>query len=152
MTCAGDPGESAATYETATPLRLIAGLCFAAWPTWVGVLPPFSPRLESKPVTAATRPADAPAFLLELTDEELLKRLEADPASLGSLSIGAPGSAIVFNALPMPSGPHWEPARGAGTWGTSETLASVQTAIETVNELYPDTPPMVVGDISDRDG
>jgi penicillin-insensitive murein endopeptidase len=135
-----------------TPLQVIAGLWLAAWPTWVNVLLPSSPFLKPTPVAAIARPADSPASLLDLSDEELLKRIEADPALLGSLSIGAPSSAILFNAVPLPAGPWWEVARGADEWGTSETMAAIQTAIETVHALFPETPPMVVGDISDRDG
>jgi len=135
-----------------TPLKLVAGLWLAAWPTWIGTVVPLAPSLVSTPSATIARPADTPARLLELADQELLRRLETDPASLGSLSIGAPGSAILFNAVPMPPGPEWALAPGADAWATAETVADLQTAIETVRELYPETPPAVIGDMSARDG
>jgi LysM repeat protein len=136
-----------------TRFELIAGLWLAAWPAVGGALLPYAPLAESKEPPLAAAPAhDSPASLLELSDEELAKRIEADPAQLGSLSIGAPGSAVLYNAVALPAGPRWEVAPGADTWGTSETIAAVQTAIDTVHELFPDTPPIFIGDISDNDG
>jgi penicillin-insensitive murein endopeptidase len=90
--------------------------------------------------------------LLDLSDEELKERVESDLPSLGSLSIGAPGSAILLNAVSLPAGPRWKIAPSAATWGTSETMAGIQTAVDTVHELFPDTVPIFVGDISDADG
>jgi penicillin-insensitive murein endopeptidase len=90
--------------------------------------------------------------LLDLSDDELLTRIESDPASLGSLSIGTPGSAILMNAVALPAGLRWEVAQGAESWGTSETIAAVETAVDTVQELFGDTPPLLIGDISDVDG
>jgi murein endopeptidase len=136
-----------------TPLDVLAGLWLVAWPTWGGVLAPLSPLAEASERRSVVVPAhDTPASLLELSDDELLQRVATDPASLGSLSIGTPGSAILLNAVALPAGLRWEIAQQAESWGTSETIDSVQTAIDTVHELFSDTPPLVIGDISDVDG
>jgi LysM repeat protein/murein endopeptidase len=89
---------------------------------------------------------------LDLTDEELRRRVESDLPSLGSLSIGAPSGAILLNAVNLPEGPYWLIAPSADTWGTSETIAGIQAAIEKVQELFPETQPLFIGDISDADG
>ncbi|MCX6549535.1 MAG: penicillin-insensitive murein endopeptidase [Acidobacteria bacterium] len=160
-----------------TPVELTAGLWLAVWPIWGGVLLPSPDSLAPTPVIAIVqpadttpadtrpadtrpadtgrpdaRPADTLAALLTLSDEDLLKMVETDPASLGPLSIGAPSSAILFNAVSLPPGPYWDVAPNADVWATSETIANIQTAIETVNELFPDTVPIIIGDISDRTG
>jgi penicillin-insensitive murein endopeptidase len=131
-----------------TPLEAIAGLWILAAPTWGAASPPLSPPADLKTASAAARSADTPAALLELTDEELLARIEADLASLGSLSIGRPSSATLFNGVALPANPRWEIAPNADSWGTSETIAAIQAAVDTVHELFPDTPPIVIGDIS----
>jgi LysM repeat protein len=106
------------------------------------------------PVTApAPMPrADRPAALLELADDELLRRIEADPASLGPLSIGPPGSALLYNAVELPESARWSRAPGADWWATAETVEAIEASIGTVHELFPDTQPLVIGDISLRDG
>jgi penicillin-insensitive murein endopeptidase len=133
------------------PTGVIAALWLAAWPPWGGAPPaPLSTVTEASASADASR--DTPASLLGLSDEELARRVEADVASLGSLSIGAPGSGILLNAVALPPGPHWEVASSAEVWGTSETMAAIEAAIDKVHEVFPGAPPIVVGDISDPDG
>jgi len=133
------------------PPDVIAGLWLAAWPAWGGAAVPSSSFPEGDDSPFAVEAA-GPASLLDLSDEELAARIEADPGSIGSLSIGAPGSGVLFNAVRLPAGPRWEIAPNAASWGTSETITAVATAIDTVHEIFPDTAPIFVGDISDPDG
>src|SRR5262245_57220842 len=42
--------------------------------------------------------------LLRLSDDELAKRFESQPATLGSLSIGRPGGGSLVNGVQMPEG------------------------------------------------
>jgi penicillin-insensitive murein endopeptidase len=136
-----------------TPAGVIAGLLLVAWLPSSGVPPFASGTAEPPEIHNASKPGrDNPASLLDLTDEELRRRVETDPSSLGSLTIGTPASAILLNAVSLPAGPRWVPAPSADTWGTSETMAGVQTAVDKVHELFPDTQPIVIGDISDADG
>jgi penicillin-insensitive murein endopeptidase len=135
-----------------TPLQLVAGMWLAAWPVLGGAGAPAArvPVAEGRPVAA--RSDERPASLLALDDEELLKLIQDDPAALGSLSIGRPGSGLLFNAVQMVSGPRWTIAPNADAWGTTETIEALQTAIDTVHELFPDTPPIYIGDMSRREG
>ena len=83
-----------------------------------------------------------------LTTQELGSLIESDLASLGSLSIGTVGSGILLNAVPMPSSPAWEIVNPEESWGTAETIDFIQIAIAKVRELYPESPPLGIGDIS----
>ncbi len=143
--------ESASTREMLTPFEAIAGVWLLVWPAWGAAPASVSPPPDSRHPAVVT-PADGPAALLDLSDEELLAKIEADPGSLGSLSIGTPSRSLLFNGVALPDNPRWTVAPNADTWATSETLAALQTAIDTVCELFPDTPPVTVGDISDSDG
>jgi murein endopeptidase len=133
-----------------TRLGLFVGLWLFAWlPS--GDAPHFA--LGNADVRAAPSVArDSPGSLLDLTDEELRKRVESDLASLGSLTIGTPGGAILVNAVSLPASPRWQIAPQADTWGTSETMAGIQTAIDKVYELFPETTPIFIGDISRAEG
>ncbi len=90
--------------------------------------------------------------LLALNDDELRSRIEADPASLGSLSIGSPSGGILLNGTVMPAGPGWEVRLPAESLGTAETIAFIRTAVDKVDEIYPGSPPVSIGDISDSLG
>jgi penicillin-insensitive murein endopeptidase len=104
------------------------------------------------PAVRVERSPDSPAALLYLSDEELARRLDEDPASIGSLSIGTPGSAVLFNSVQLHRDPRWDIGSRAITFGTSETMEAIQTVVGKVFELFPDSPPILIGDISDEDG
>jgi penicillin-insensitive murein endopeptidase len=146
--------ESALRDDMMTPFELAARVWLAAWPLWGVVPPPSSPPPESPrtAVVAAIDARDSPAALLALGDEELASRIESDPASLGSVSIGSAGSAVLFNAVALPADPRWHIAPGAESWATTETIEAIQIAVDTVRELFADTPPMTIGDISGPTG
>jgi len=138
-----------------TPLEAIVALWLTAWPSLGPAAPPATPpsaTLNHEKPDIYRSDRDIPASLLEATDEELLRRIETDPASLGSLSIGTPGSAILVNPVALPPDPRWEVAERAITWGTAETIAAIEAAVATVHELVPGAPPLFIGDISDSDG
>ncbi len=135
------------------PIEVIVSLWLAAQPASsssapIGrVLP--DARIASP---AATASHVGPSSLLRLGDAELAAQIEADPGSIGSVSIGAPGSAVLFNAVSLEPGPGLTIAPGSDCWATSETIEAIETAIDTVQRLFPDTPNVAIGDISDRDG
>ena len=137
-----------------TMIATILGLWLAAWPS--GATPPAlsspDPARANAALSSSVAAIEKPAGLLDLDDDELRERAAVDPASLGSLSIGAPGSAILYNPVQLQPSGEWAIAPRSESWGTSETLAAIETAIHTVNELFPDTPPLFVGDISSADG
>jgi len=136
-----------------TPWSVLVVVSLAVWP-WGG-----SVGLASgMPPTAAAAPAangwsrDSAASLLNLSDEELARRVEADVSSLGSLSIGSPGGALLLNGVAMPAGPRWDIRAAENAWGTAETITSIETAIDKVHAVFPDAPPLTIGDISDANG
>jgi murein endopeptidase len=136
-----------------TPFGVVAGLWLVVALPWGGASQPSDPLPERGEATGAVRSAhDDARSSLDLSDEELRQRVASDPSSLGSLSIGAPGSAILLNPVSLPADPRWEALPSAITWGTSETMAEIQAAIDKVHELYPDSPTIRIGDISDPDG
>lgn len=123
------------------------------------VLPAAStlPHPEGTP-SAAGRAAQGlpsslpPAALLALGEDELQSRIEADPASLGSLSIGSPSSGILLNGIAMPAGPGWDVVDPAESLGTTETIAFIRAAVDKVHEICPGSSAVHIGDISDSQG
>jgi penicillin-insensitive murein endopeptidase len=137
-----------------TPVTILAGLWLMAWaPSGAAayVPPPASVPAHATKAAADTSKSSRDS-LLDLSDEELRRRVETDLSSLGSLSIGSPGSSKLVNAVNLPAGPRWIIAPAADTWGTTETMASLRTAIDKVHELFPETQPVFIGDISNADG
>ena len=89
---------------------------------------------------------------LSLSDNELAERIATDPHSLGSLSIGAPGSGLQLGSIPLPPAPEWEIIHPGESYGTRETIAFIQTAVQTVARIFPGTQPLALGDISHPGG
>lgn len=134
-----------------TPFDALAALWLALAQPWGGqAVPP--PSLQEPQQATSPGAQEVQAPLLELSDEDLLERVSADPGSLGSLSIGVPSGGRVLNAVPLPEDPRWEIAPAAISWGTAETIAAIRVAVDTVHELFPDTPPILIGDIGHREG
>ncbi len=88
----------------------------------------------------------------ELSDEQLEEILLADPDSLGPISVGRPNAGALVGGKVMPDGEQWEVVKPRETWGTHETIEYLKRCIGSVNEQFPDTPPIPIGDISDSDG
>jgi len=107
------------------------------------------------PPSLPTTPAllnPAPVSMVSLDDQQIRNLVIADPHSLGSISLGFPSGGILLNGRQMTSCDMWEVVNPAESWGTEETVSFIETAIHTVNALYPDTPPLHIGDISTDDG
>ena len=133
------------------PLGLIAVVWLVASPPGIGVPVAAAPAVRDG--AAPERGSrDTPAALLSLSDDELARRVELDVATLGSMSIGTPGSALLINPVVLEPGPFWEIAARAVVHGTQETVDAIAAALGKVHEVFPDAPPIVVGDISDEDG
>lgn len=86
--------------------------------------------------------------LAALDDEELEAMVLRDPASLGSMSVGAPNGGALFNGVQLPESPLWKLADPAHAWGTRESIDFVAHAITRVNEYFPGSPMLYVGDFS----
>jgi penicillin-insensitive murein endopeptidase len=93
-----------------------------------------------------------PHPLVDLSDEELEAKLLEDPESLGPISLGRTSSGALFNGVQMPEGDQWNVVNPRETWGTQETVDALIRCIKAVNDQFPNTPPVNVGDISDKNG
>ena len=99
-----------------------------------------------------TEPAPPPHPLAKLSDEQLEQELLNDPDSLGSVSLGQTNRGALFNGVQMPDGPYWKVVNPRQTWGTRETVEAIEHSITRLNEEFPDTQPLYVGDISEKHG
>ncbi|MHB8054375.1 MAG: LysM peptidoglycan-binding domain-containing protein [Candidatus Aminicenantales bacterium] len=128
---------------------ILAGLALNAA---VGVSSPPLPVLLPDDAPAAYVSSHDSASFLGMNDDELMKLVENDPSALGSLSIGTPASAILINPVMLPADPLWEAASLSQNWATTETVEAIRKVVAKVHEVFPDAPPIMIGDISDFDG
>lgn len=84
--------------------------------------------------------------------ERIRETAKSDLAALGSMSIGQPNSGALLNGKRAEKCAWFEPVQGAQAFGTEETLSYLTRAIQKVHEEFPDTPPLVLGDISAQRG
>jgi hypothetical protein len=104
------------------PLGLLAVVWMVAWPPGTGVPLAAAPLPAGASIESGERSSrDTPAALLSLSDDELARRVELDVTTLGSLSIGSPGGAMLINPVTLSPGPYWEIADRAEVFGT-ETI------------------------------
>jgi LysM repeat protein len=89
---------------------------------------------------------------LESDADALRAMAERDPRALGPLSIGTPDSGLLLNPVPFPEGSLWKLREPGDSWATDETIDFVITAIEAVEALYPGSPRVVIGDLSNPRG
>jgi murein endopeptidase len=108
------------------------------------------PRRSAEPAYA--QPERPPHPLDGIADEALETMLLEDPATLGPMSIGRTNAGALFNAVAMPEGPLWKIVNPRQTWGTQETVDALARCIERVADEFPETPPIYIGDISEKSG
>lgn len=87
-----------------------------------------------------------------LAPGQFAESFEQDVESIGSLSIGRANRGFLFNGVAMPESPRWIIVEPEHAFGTEETVQSLSHAINAVNALYPETPPLYVGHISRKSG
>jgi len=88
----------------------------------------------------------------DVSDDELRRRWEEDPESLGSVSVGFADQGRLINALQMPEGEAWVRQRPDLSWGAQETIESLATVFRAVREQFPDSSPARLSQISAREG
>lgn len=103
-------------------------------------------------VSASGRGVERVHPLAAVSATELRRRLQHEPSSLGPMSVGAPNAGALFNAVQLPEDPRWQRVSPSAAWGTQETIDFLSSAIGRVVEQYPDSLPVAIGHISDRDG
>ena len=89
---------------------------------------------------------------LAISDQELRSKLGSDLDSLGSLSVGQPSAGLLFGGVRMPEGEHWTAISPGLDWGTEETVAYLQAAIDKVFTEHPGGHPLRIGHISAKHG
>ena len=110
-----------------------------------------APPLDPSPATDEAR-FEAQALFAGM-DRDALRRLAVtEPKALGPLSIGTPDGGLLFNPVPMPEGALWSVRNPHDSFGTVETIAFIATAVDLVEERFPASPRLVIGDISRADG
>jgi penicillin-insensitive murein endopeptidase len=105
---------------------------------------------EPAPIISDPEPVQPPSPhpLDGVSDEEILRRVRDDFASLGSMSVGQPSGGALLNAVIMPEDDRWVVVDSSHAYGTRETIDALTLAISAVNRAFPDTPPLHVGHIS----
>jgi penicillin-insensitive murein endopeptidase len=107
------------------------------------------PVVRAAPAVMMNR---GPQALLQLSDEELLSQLEADPESLGSMSMGRPNLGALIGGVQMTDTERYTVEAPAAAWGTSETVAYLKLAIDRVHDQFADTLPLFIGHLSRQEG
>jgi murein endopeptidase len=90
--------------------------------------------------------------LAALDDEEVEELAFHDPQALGSMSVGQPNHGMLVNAVQLPDSSFWRKVDPKHAWGTRESIEFVEHAITRVNEEFPDSQPLYVGDFSAEGG
>lgn len=113
----------------------------------------FSQQLEDDFVSRSPEAGVAVEHpLAERTADQLEQALLTDPEFLGSMSLGSPNAGLLFNGIQMPEGEHWRLMSPDCAWGTEETVGFIARCIDSVNDTFPETPPLPMGHISSRNG
>jgi murein endopeptidase len=96
--------------------------------------------------------APAPHPLEGVSSAELDRLVRDETASLGSIAIGRPNRGALVNGVQLPERPFWRIASARNSWGTRQTVESLERAVSRVHRAFPGTPVLYVGDISQERG
>lgn len=123
-----------------------------AVPVTCAVAPPALSQVASSVAAVGEEAAQPPPGGDEIGVEPDLDA-PRDAGSLPvSLSIGAPDAGLLLNPVAMPEGAFWTIRNPVETYGTQETIDYLQRVIESVQRRFPDSPRLIVGDISHQGG
>jgi penicillin-insensitive murein endopeptidase len=109
-------------------------------------------NLEEVPGELPPAVEQAPHPHEERSDAELEALLLSDSDKLGTASLGKTNSGAIFRSVQMPEGENWKIVNPRETYGTPETIAYLSHAINRVNQQFPETAPINIGDISSAKG
>ena len=93
-----------------------------------------------------------PHPLARVSKAALEKMVLDDSEEIGCASLGKTNAGALYGAVKMASSDHWHVNNGRESYGTTETIRYLSHAINRVNELYPDSPKISIGDISTAKG
>lgn len=72
--------------------------------------------------------------------------------SIGAISLGLPHVGYLINGVGLKSDPRWVVTVPQHRFGTEETIAGLTRAIAAVQELFPNSPPVMIGSLSPQGG
>jgi murein endopeptidase len=91
-------------------------------------------------------------YSADLTDEELARRFQEDPTSLGTVSVGLAEAGRVMNAVQLELGEAWTLVTPENAWGTQEAIDGLRLVADRVHEVVPSAPPLRINHIGKKDG
>jgi penicillin-insensitive murein endopeptidase len=109
-------------------------------------------RGEGEPIAEAPAGAPQPHPLDSWSDAQIEQAVASDLPSLGSMSVGTPNAGALVNGVQATASKLYTLVSPGDAWGTQETLDYLNTAVQVVQDEFPDTPPLALGDIGARHG
>ncbi|HEX3774767.1 MAG TPA: penicillin-insensitive murein endopeptidase [Polyangiaceae bacterium] len=107
---------------------------------------------ESEPVSEPENGAPLPHPLDAWSDARIERAVADDLPSLGPMSVGTPNAGALVNGVQATPSNLYTLVNPSESWGTTETIDYLNTAIRAVHDEFPDTPPLALGDIGARHG
>jgi murein endopeptidase len=115
-----------------------------------------APATDAEPRGSAIVPlvtvAPEPHPLRHLTSRELETLARRAPEQLGPATLGSPNRGRLVNGVPLSATHGVHVVNDAQSYGTPETVRSIQSAVAEVLRSFPDSRPLFVGDLSRRGG
>ena len=109
-------------------------------------------RGEAEPITEAPAGAPQPHPLDNWSDAQVEQAVASDLPSLGSMSVGTPNAGALVNGVQATASKLYTLVSPGEAWGTQETIDYLNTAVQAVQDEFPDTQPLALGDIGARHG
>jgi murein endopeptidase len=91
-------------------------------------------------------------YTREITDQELTRKFQDEPQSLGSVSIGFADRGRVINAVQMPQDPAWIVERPGYSYGTRETIDALALVFHSVRRQFPESAPARLSHLGAKEG
>jgi len=113
---------------------------------------PLDDSAESAEPSAAETLSVRPHPLDSWSDAQIAAAVNHDLRSLGPMSLGSPNAGALINGVQAVATALYKPVSPSGAWGTQETLDFLAKALGKVQEEFPGTPPLALGDIGGRSG
>ncbi|MBW2525829.1 MAG: penicillin-insensitive murein endopeptidase, partial [Deltaproteobacteria bacterium] len=104
------------------------------------------------PEAPAAKPVALPPEIAALSPAQIRQRLQSDPSSLGPMSVGWTNSGALVNGVQLSEGERYVVKEPHLAWATQETIDYLIRAIDRVHEQFPDSPELLVGHLSGKQG
>ena len=86
------------------------------------------------------------------SDERVERAVASELVSLGAMSVGTPNAGGLVNGVQAVASPLYTLVSPGSAWGTQETLDYLNAAVQAVQDEFPNTPALALGDIGARHG